>query len=118
MKNLKKVMKTISGLAIATGLAGVGASVVNASTVIPSLGSAEEVPTNPVAKKGDKIVVIVQNKKDQNVNMVNAQNLATGKKVKMGSSWIVKAVKKVNGNLIYRIGNQKEWINAKDIVKD
>ena len=35
----------------------------------------------------------------------------------MGTTWTVKATKKVDGKKIVRI-NKSQWLNAQDIVKD
>lgn len=113
-----KLTKFVSALAVVVSLAGVSGQVVSAAEVAPSLASAEDMPTSPVAKKGDKIFVVYKDTKKQRVNVVNAKNHKTGKTVKMCRTFTVKSTKKVSGHRIYRIGSQRQWLRAADVTKD
>ncbi len=99
------------GLVTSTGLE------VSAEDTNAPLASAEIAPTSPVAKKGEKIFVIVKDTKNQKVNVVNSHAQNTGKKVNMGTTWTVKSSKKVSGERIYKIGNNKQWLQSKDVTK-
>ncbi len=84
MLNVKNLIKAVSSITFVASLGLVGIGTVNAASTAAPLGSAEVEPTNPVAKKGDKIFVVVKDSKNQKVNVVNAKNHTTGEKVKMG----------------------------------
>lgn len=115
---MRKLVKVVSGLVIAVSFVGAGAQAVSADEIAPKLASAEEMPTNPAIKKGDKIFVVQKDTKKQRVNLVNSQNKLTKKTVKMGKTFTVKQVKKVGSHKICQIGNQKQWLRAKDVVAD
>lgn len=112
----RRIVKVVSSLVVGVSLLTLGATV-NADEAAPKLTPAETVETNPVAKKGQKIFVPIQDTKKQTVPVVNQKNIATGKQVKMGTTWTVKATKKVRGKRIYRIGSQKQWLRSHDVVK-
>ncbi|WP_242368065.1 SLAP domain-containing protein [Lactobacillus intestinalis] len=116
MLNMKKVITIVSGLAMAMSLTSTTA-VQAASFQAPKLGVAETTPTNPAIKKGEKIFVVVQDTKKQTVNVYTKDAKKTSQTVKMGTTWTVKATKKVDGKKIVRI-NKSQWLNAQDIVKD
>ena len=114
----KNLVKVVSIAVASMSLMGVGASVSQAASFpAPKLGVAEDVPTNPSIKKGDKIFVIVKDTKNQRVAVYTKNAKKTKKTVKMGSTFTAKAVKKVNHKKIVRI-NKKQWLNSKDVVKN
>lgn len=119
MLNSKKLVKVVAGLVAGLSLVGAGSTVVSAQSYNGvKLTPAEQVETSPVAKRGDKIFVVVKDTKKQTVPVVNSRNHKTGKQVKMGSTWRVKQTKKVRGKRIYRIGSQRKWLRATDVTKD
>lgn len=119
MLDSKKLVKVVAGLVAGLSLIGMGSCVVSAQTYKGvKLTPAEQVETSPIAKKGDKIFVVVKDTKKQTVPVVNSRNHRTGKHVKMGSTWKVRQTKKVAGKRIYRIGSQKKWLRAADVTKD
>lgn len=118
MLNMKKVITVVSGLVIGLSLMGTTTEVSQAASFsAPKLTQAEDMPTNPSIKKGDKVFVIVQDTKKQTVSVYNKNAKKTSKTVKMGTTWTAKATKKVNGKKLVRV-NKSQWLNAKDLVKD
>ena len=64
MLESRKVLKVVSSLVIGLSLVGIGSNAAQATSfTAPKLGVAEDVPTNPSIKKGDKIFVIVKDRK-------------------------------------------------------
>lgn len=117
MMEVKSLVKVVSGLTIAMSLVGVGANVANADfTPAPKLASAEIAHTNPAVKKGERVIVTVK-ENGKNVTVLDSNANKTSQTVKTGSTFIVKAVKKVNGKSIVKV-NKSQWLNTKDIVKD
>lgn len=117
MLESRKALKVVSSLVIGLSLVGVGSGVVQATSfTAPKLGTAEVVPTNPSIKKGDKIFVVVKDTKNQKDAVYNQDSKKTGAKITMGSTYTVKAVKKVNSKKIVKI-NKSQWLNTKDVVK-
>ena len=118
MLNMKKVITVVSGLVVSLSLA-TSASQVSAATIAPApkLTQAQDMPTNPAIKKGDKIFVVVQDTKKQTVAVYNKDAKKTSKTIKMGTTWTAKATKKVNGKKLVCV-NKSEWLNANDLVKD
>lgn len=114
---VKNLVKVVSGLVVGLSLAGVGAQVANADYTGVKLAPAEEVVTNPAIKKGNKIMVVVQDTKNQTVSVYNAKAEKTSKSVKMGSTFTAQAVKKVNGKKIVKV-SANMWLNTKDVTKD
>lgn len=118
MLESRKVLKVVSSLVIGLSLVGIGSNAAQATSfTAPKLGVAEDVPTNPSIKKGDKIFVIVKDTKNQRVAVYTKNAKKTKKTVKMGSTFTAKAVKKVKHKKIVRI-NKKQWLNSKDVVKN
>ena len=118
MLESRKALKIVSSLVIGLSLVGVASPVAQATSFnAPKLGVAEEEPTNPAIKKGDKIFVVIKDTKNQKVAVYNKNAKKTGKKVAMGSTYTAKAVKKVNSKKIVRI-NKSQWLNSKDVVKN
>ena len=117
MLESRKALKVISSLVIGLGLVGVGSGVVQATSfTAPKPGTAEVVPTDPSIKKGDKLFVVVKDTKNQKDAVYNQDSKKTGAKITMGSTYTVKAVKKVNSKKIVKI-NKSQWLNTKDVVK-
>lgn len=118
MLNMKKVITVVSGLVIGLSFA-TSASQVSAATIAPAprLTKAEDMPTNPAIKKGDKIFVVVQDTKKQTVSVYDKDAKKTSNTIKMGTTWTAKATKNVNGKKLIRV-NSSEWLNANDLVKD
>lgn len=115
----KKLFKAFLGLLISISLLGVSSQLINADYSGVPLGSAEVKPTSPIAKKGQKIFVIIKDTKRQTVPVVNSRNKNTGKKVKMGTTWKVRAVKKVKKTRIYKISPKRNrWLRNKDVTKN
>lgn len=113
----KQGVAIISSVILSLGLfASTGVQAIAADTSSP-LASAQVTPTSPVAKKGQKIFVIVKDTKNQQVNVVNSKAKNTDKKVDMGTTWTVKDSKKVSGQRIYKIGSNKQWLKSKDVTK-
>ena len=54
-----KLVKVVSSVVVALGLASFGAQTVSAATEIAPLSPAEEMVANPEIKKGEKIIVVV-----------------------------------------------------------
>lgn len=50
--------------------------------------------------------------------LASAEEMPTNPAVKMGKTFTVKQVKKVGSHKICQIGNQKQWLRAKDVVAD
>lgn len=118
MLESKKVVKIMSSLIIGLSFGTAIAPVVQATSfTAPKLGVAAQAPTNPAIKKGDKIFVVIKDTKNQKVAVYNKNAKKTGAKVKMGSTYTAKAVKKVNQKKIVRI-NKKQWLNSKDVVRN
>lgn len=114
---MRKLVKVVSSLAIATSLFGGIGSVVSADTTYaPKLASAEVTPTSPVIKKGSKIMVIVKDTKNQKVTVYNNKAQKTKKTVKMGSKFTAKAVKKVHSRKIVQV-KKNAWLNRNDVTK-
>ena len=118
MQNSKTPLKVISLLIISLSAVCINVGIVHATSGrAPNLGMSQTTPTNPVIKKGDKIFVVIKDTQKQTVPVYNQYAKKTKHKVKMVSTFIVKAVKKINKKKIILISKNR-WLNAKDIVKN
>ncbi len=116
---MRKLVKVVSSLVIAASVLGMGAQVASAdqSVSAPKLASAEVAPSDPAIKKGQKIMVIVKDTKDQKVAVYNSNAQKTSKTVKMGSTFTAKAVKKVGSKKIVKV-SKSNWLNRKDVTQN
>lgn len=118
MFDSKKLVKAVSVVVASMGLLSVSASVSQAANfTLPKLAAAQEKPTDPAIKKGDKVFVVIKDTKNQEVNVLTSKGKKTDKKVAMGSVFTAKEVKKVNNKKIVKI-KKDQWLNTKDLVKD
>ncbi|NRO62678.1 hypothetical protein IMAU30025_01343 [Lactobacillus helveticus] len=69
------------------------------------------------SRRATRSFFVVKDTKNQKVTVYNKNAKKTSKKVAMGSTYTVKAVKKVHSTKIVRI-NKSQWLNTKDVVKD
>ena len=111
-----KLVKVVSSVVVALGLASFGAQTVSAATEIAPLAPAEEMVANPEIKKGEKIIVVVKDTKTQTVTVYNKNAKKTHKTVKMGKKFTAKAVKSVHGKKIVKVSGNR-WLNSKDVTK-
>lgn len=81
------------------------------------LNKAEKRPTSPVAKKGQKIFVVIKDTKKQTVPVVTSRNKRTKRTVKMGTVWKVRNSKRVRKTRIYQIKGHNRWLRSSDVVK-
>lgn len=116
---MRKFVKIIASVIIGMSMVGVGAQVANAdqSVSAPKLGSAEVTPTDPAIKKGQKIMVIVKDTKNQKVPVYDQNANKTNRTVKMGSTYTAKAVKNVGSKKIVKV-TKKNWLNRKDVTQN
>lgn len=117
MLTKKKFTRIVSLFAVGITFLGLGSQVTHARRINSKLGSSQVAPSNPIAKKGQKIFVIVQDTKSQKVPVVNSRNRRTGKKVKMGTVWKVRATKKVKKTRIYKISGKNRWLRSRYVTK-
>ncbi|WP_281827740.1 MULTISPECIES: hypothetical protein [Lactobacillus] len=115
---MRKIVRFVSSIVLSIGLLGAIGQVAAADggSSAPQFGSAEVAPTNPTIKKGNKIIVIVKDTKNQKVAVYNKNAQKTNKTVKMGSIFTAKAVKKTNGKKIVQV-KKNSWLNSKDVTK-
>ncbi|MBU3828341.1 MAG: hypothetical protein H9806_04275 [Candidatus Lactobacillus pullistercoris] len=111
-----KLVKVVSSVVVALGLASFGAQTVSAATEIAPLAPAEEMVANPEIKKGEKIIVVVKDTKKQTVTVYNKNAKKTHKTVKMGKRFTAKAVKRFHGKKIVKVSGNR-WLNTKDVTK-
>lgn len=116
---MRKVIKVVTTIVLGASVLGIAAPVVNADSTVnaPKLNSAEVEPTNPAIKKGDSIMVIVKDTKNQRVAVYNKNAKKTKRTVKMGSEFTAKAVKKVRSRKIVQI-RKNDWLNRKDVTQN
>lgn len=115
---MKKLVRVFASVVVALSFVSVGAQAVNADQMNGvKLNSAEVMPTSSAIKKGQRIFVIVKDTKKQTVPVYNQNAKKTRKTVKMGSTFTVKAVKKVHGKKIAKVASSK-WLNTKDVAQD
>lgn len=116
---MRNITRIFASIIMGMSVIGVGAQVANAdeSVSAPKLGSAEVSPTNPAIKKGEKIMVIVKDTKNQKVAVYDRNANKTNRTVKMGSTFTAKAVKKVGAKKIVRV-TKSNWLNRKDVTQN
>lgn len=113
---MKKFLKPLASILLALSFASVNLQMVSSAVTTVSPGSANLKPTSPVVKKGQKVIIIVKDTKNQKVVVYDNNAKKTGKFVKMGTKFVVKAVKKVNGKNIVKIASNK-WVNLNDVTQ-
>lgn len=113
---MKKFIKLFASIVLVLSLTGVSSQVVCATTATASLSSAEDVPSNPTIKRGQKVIVTIKDTKKQIVSVYNQNGRKTGKSIKMGSKFTVKAVKRIKGKKLIKVSSTK-WLNANDVTQ-
>lgn len=117
MMNVKALVKVVASVSVVASLAGIGAQTTQAASYNgPKLAAAEQMPTDPAIKKGQKVIVVIKDTKRQTVAVYKKNGQRSAKRVKMGTKFTAKAVKKAAGKKLVQFkGN--EWLNSKDLTQ-
>ena len=118
MLKVRKIFTLFTGLILGFGmLVASDTSVCADAFNAPKLGIAEDAPTNPAIKKGDKIFVVIKDTKNKTVAVYTPNGDKTGATVAMGSTYTNLAVKTVKNKKLVQI-NKQQWLNINDVVKN
>lgn len=116
MKKINLIRSVLSGLTL-LALATLSSQTSKAANFsAPRLGVATIKPSDPAIQKGDHVVVIIKRNSRQRVPVYNKNAVKMKKTVKMGTSFVVKTVKKVQGMEIARVKYQ-EWLKVTALSK-